>query len=146
MKKIGLSTDKDFMKIALEVARKSPDPSTKVGCVIVKNKKIISYGCNCFPKGCEKKFPWSREGDWLKTKYPYVVHAEMNSIISAKTNLEGCSLYVTLAPCNDCAKAICVSGIKKVFYLDDKYAKQDSFIAGKKLLKAKNIIVKQIKL
>ncbi|MFQ7119937.1 MAG: deoxycytidylate deaminase [Intestinibacter sp.] len=83
--------------------------------------------------GCsDEDFPWEREGDFLNTKYPYVVHAEQNAILNARgKNLEGCSIYVNLFPCHDCARNIIQSGIKKVYYLEDKYKDTDSTKASK---------------
>ena len=77
---------------------------------------------------------WEREGDFLNTKYAYVCHSELNAILNAKVPVEGCKLYVTLFPCNECAKAVIQSGIKEIVYLSDKYDKTDSNIASKKML------------
>ncbi|UOQ84636.1 deaminase [Gracilibacillus salinarum] len=66
------------------------------------------------PEGLDQAFPWERDGEWLDTKYPYVVHAELNTISNSTEDINGCSIYVTLFPCCECAKALVQSGVKKV--------------------------------
>ena len=119
-----LTWDEYFMAIAKLSAMRSKDPSTQVGaCIVDKNNRILSIGYNGAPNGySDDIFPWDREGNELETKYPYVVHAEQNAILNARgKSLEGCSIYVNLFPCHDCARNIIQSGIKKVYYLEDKY-------------------------
>ena len=79
---------------------------------------------NGLPWGCEdNEFPWEvREGDLYETKYPYVVHAELNAILNSTGQLKGCRIYVSLFPCHECFKAIIQSGIKEIVYEDDKYS------------------------
>ena len=89
-------------------------------------------------------FPWDREGEFGNTKYPYVVHAELNAILNSKNDLRGCSLYVSLFPCNECAKAIIQSGISRIVYESDKYANTDATIASKKMLRAAGVILQQL--
>ena len=117
---------------------RSKDPSTQVGaCIVSNDNRILSIGYNGAPNGYDDdKFPWDREGQNLETKYPYVCHAELNAILNSTiANLKGATLYVALFPCNECAKAIIQSGIKKVIYLSDKYETSDSTLASKKMLK-----------
>jgi len=113
-----------FMGIALLSAQRSKDNHTQVGaCIVDTENKIVSVGYNGMPTGCnDDAMPWEREGDFLNTKYPFVCHAELNAILNSRTNLKGCILYVTLFPCNECAKAIIQCGIRKIVYLDNKYA------------------------
>ncbi len=124
-----------FMGVALLAAKRSKDPNSQVGCCIATEDNIIvSVGYNGFPRGCsDDDLPWEREGDWGDTKYPYVVHAEQNAILNSFRNLNGCKLFVTLFPCNECCKAIIQSGIKEVFYLSDKYATSKETIASKRM-------------
>lgn len=131
-----LTWDEYFMGLAHLSAMRSKDPSTQVGAVIVSSEhKVVSIGYNGFPKGCsDDEYPWDREGDFEATKYPYVVHAELNAILNSKHDLRGCSVYVSLFPCNECAKAIIQSGITRVVYESDKYANTDGTIASKKML------------
>ena len=129
-----ISWDEYFMGISLLSGMRSKDPSTQVGaCIVDSDNRIVSIGYNGFLNGCsDEDFPWEREGDFLNTKYPYVVHAEQNAILNARgKNLEGCSIYVNLFPCHDCARNIIQSGIKKVYYLEHKYKDTDATKASK---------------
>ncbi len=132
-----LSWDEYFMGIALLSARRSKDPNTRVGaCIVSEGNKIMSVGYNGFPRGCsDDEYPWEREGDELKTKYPYVCHAELNAILNSRGgDLTGCRIYVPLFPCNECAKAIIQCGIREVVYLSDKYDGTPSVVASKRML------------
>lgn len=135
-----ISWDEYFMGVALLAAKRSKDPNTQVGACIVNDDNIIlSTGYNGFPIGCsDDDFPWFREGD--DTKYPYVVHAELNAILNSNgKSLKGAKIYVDLFPCNECAKAIIQSGIKEIVYLYDKYADTPATIASKRMLDAAGI-------
>ena len=127
--------DHYFMAMAELTALRSKDINTKVGAVIVsKDNKIRSIGYNGFPTGIdESKLPKGREGKPEDTKYPYVVHAEANAIMNGNNDYDGCTAYVTLFPCNECAKLICQSGIKKIIYLSDKYNNTPMNTVAKKL-------------
>ena len=132
-----ISWDEYFMGIAHLSGMRSKDPNTQVGaCIVSKENKILSVGYNGFPMGCsDDEYPWDREGDTLETKYPFVTHGEMNAILNYRGgSLEGTKLYVSLFPCNECAKAIIQAGIKKVVYDSDKYANTPSTIAAKRML------------
>ena len=99
-------------------------------------------GYNGFPIGCsDDMFPWVREGeDDLKTKYFYTVHSELNAILNYRGgSLEGSKLYVSLFPCNECAKAIIQAGIKTLVYDCDKYASTPSVLASKRMLDAAGV-------
>ena len=137
-----ISWDEYFMGVALLSAKRSKDPSTQVGaCIVNKDKRIIAIGYNGFPKGCEDDvFPWGKDDkDSLNTKYPYVVHAEANAILNSNSNLKGSKLYVTLFPCNECAKLLIQSGIEEIVYLSDKHALSDSVMASKRMLDAAGV-------
>lgn len=136
-----ISWDEYFMGVALLSAKRSKDPNTQVGaCIVNQNKKIVGIGYNGLPFGCDDEtFPWDRSGDFLNTKYPYVVHAEPNAILNSNSQTQGCTLYVSLFPCNECAKLIIQSGIKEIVYMDDKYNGTDSDIASKKMLDAAKV-------
>jgi dCMP deaminase len=112
-----LSWEEYFMGLALLSAERSKDPKTQVGaCIIDSNKKIISVGYNGAPTGFnDDLIPWDTDA-----KHLYVCHAELNAILNAGKSLENCTLFVTLFPCNECAKIIIQSGIKEVIYLNDK--------------------------
>ncbi len=133
-----INWDEYFMGIALLTAMRSKDPSSQVGaCIVSPENKILSLGYNGMPIGCDDDaMPWDREGDPLDTKYMYVCHAELNAILnSAHNNLKGARVYVTLFPCNECAKAIIQSGISEVVYYGDKYHDSDSSVAARFMFK-----------
>lgn len=149
-----ISWDDYFMGIALLAGKRSKDPSTQVGACIVSsrsseeynNNMILSVGYNGFPLGCsDDDFPWDRNGDFLDTKYPFVVHAELNAILNARgKSLVGASIYVALFPCNECCKAIIQSGIREVVYLSDKYADTDVVKASKKMFQAAGVKLRKL--
>lgn len=147
MRKDYITWDEYFMGIAKLAAERSKDPNTQVGaCIVNDEHKIISIGYNGMPTGIDdENMPWAREGEFLKTKYPYVCHAELNAILNSNTDLRGCTLYVALFPCNECAKAVIQSGIKKIVYADDKHAGDDNVKASKMLLKKCGIKTVQYK-
>ena len=130
-----ISWEEYFMSIAKLSAMRSKDPSTQVGaCIVSNDNRILSIGYNGAPNGfSDEEFPWAREGNNLDTKYPYVCHAELNAILNCHNSVSGCILYVTLFPCNECAKAIIQSGIKEVVYMEDKYNGTEANIVSKKL-------------
>ncbi len=141
-----ISWDEYFMGVAKLAARRSKDPSTQVGaCIVSPENIIISTGYNGMPMGCsDDDFPWGREG--AETKYPYVVHAELNAILNANgRDLRGSRVYVALFPCNECAKAIIQSGIKEVVYLSDKYAGTPGNVASKRMLDAAGVKYTQLR-
>lgn len=137
-----LSWDEYFMGVAKLSGMRSKDPNSQVGaCIVSQDNKILSMGYNGFPIGCsDDQFPWSREGEELDKKYVYVVHSELNAILNYRGgSLEGAKLYVSLFPCNECAKAIIQAGIKTIVYDNDKYALTASVIASKRMLDAAGV-------
>ena len=142
-----ISWDQYFMGVAILSSKRSKDPNTQVGaCIVNKKKRIVGIGYNGFPYGCsDQDFPWAnKEEDFLDNKYPYVVHAEPNAILNANGPLDNCRLYVSLFPCNECAKLIIQSGIKEIVYMDDKYNGTPSDIASKKMLDAAGVIYRKM--
>ena len=132
-----ISWDEYFMAVAKLAGQRSKDPSTQVGsCIVSQDNKILSMGYNGFPIGCsDDEFPWEREGGPLETKYSYIVHSELNAILNYRGgSLEGAKLYVSLFPCNECAKAIIQAGITTIIYGGDKYADTPAVIASKRML------------
>jgi dCMP deaminase len=140
-----ITWDEYFMGVAKLSAMRSKDPNTQVGaCIVSDDNKILSMGYNGFPIGCsDDEFPWAREAEEpLDIKYLYSTHSELNAILNYRGgSLEGAKLYVTLFPCNECAKAIIQCGIKELVYEDDKYEKTTSVIASKRMLKAAGVKV-----
>ena len=103
-----ISWDEYFMGIALLSAMRSKDNNSQVGaCIVSPENKILSLGYNGMPIGCnDDDMPWEREGSDLDTKYMYVCHSELNAILNSPNHdLRGSRMYVTLFPCNECAKA-----------------------------------------
>jgi dCMP deaminase len=111
--------DKRFLELADHVAQWSKDPRTKVGAVIVDEKKrVVSVGYNGFPRGVDDDD--ARYED-RQTKHLFVAHAERNALDNAPLMVDGCTLYVPLVPCNECAKSIIQKGIQRVVsYVPDR--------------------------
>jgi len=131
-----ISWNEYFMGIAVNSAMRSKDPSTQVGaCIVNPMNKVVSIGYNGMPSGVDDdQVSWEpKEG--LDSKYLYVAHAELNAILNAKDGsaLSNTKIFVTLFPCNECAKAIIQSGIKEVVYAEDKYKDTIATQAAKKL-------------
>lgn len=136
MRKDYISWDEYFMGIASLSAMRSKDENTQVGaCIVNDENKILSLGYNGMPIGCnDADMPWKRTGAPIDTKYMYVCHAEFNAILNSPApSLKGAKIYVTLFPCNECAKAIIQSGLSEIIYLSDKYSDTDATIAAKRM-------------
>ena len=137
-----ISWDEYFMGVALLSAKRSKDPNTQVGaCIVNRRNQIMSVGYNGFPNGVsDDEFPWCREGDPLENKYFYSTHSELNAILNYRGgSLEGAKIYVTLFPCNECAKAIIQAGIRTVIFDSNKYADLPAFIASKRMFDAAGV-------
>lgn len=131
-----ISWDEYFMGVAILSTSRSKDPNTQVGaCIVNDENKIVSIGYNGTPRGLnDNEMPWNREGDFINSKYAYVCHSELNAILNYNGSLKETRIYVTLFPCNECAKAIVQAGIKEIIYLSDKYDGTESNIVSKKIL------------
>lgn len=140
-----ITWDEYFMGVARLSAKRSKDPSTQVGaCIVSQDNKILSMGYNGFPKGCsDDEFPWDKsleKEDPYNAKYYYSTHSELNAILNYRGgSLEGSKLYVTLFPCNECAKAIIQAGIKTLIFGEDKYADTPAVRASKRMLNAAGV-------
>lgn len=137
-----ISWDEYFMAVARLAGLRSKDPNSQVGsCIVSTDNKILSMGYNGFPLGCsDDEYPWAREGDPLETKYIYVTHSELNAILNYRGgSLQGAKLYVSLFPCNECAKAIIQSGIRTVIYDSDKYDGTDANIVAKRMFQSAGV-------
>lgn len=140
-----ITWDEYFMGVAKLAAMRSKDPSTQVGaCIVSGDNKILSMGYNGFPRGCsDDVFPWGKElqeEDPYNSKYLYSTHSELNAILNYRGgSLEGSKLYVTLFPCNECAKAIIQAGIRTIVYEIDKYAATPAVRASKRMLDAAGV-------
>lgn len=106
--------DKRFLRIAEEVCLWSKDPGTKVGCVLVNDRRILSTGYNGFPHLVEDSIERYLDREY---KLSVTVHAEKNAILNAAKNgtkVDGSTLYVTFPPCSQCASAVIQAGVAKV--------------------------------
>lgn len=126
MEKI-LDWDEYFMGIAEEVAKRSKDPSSQNGCVIVDaRKRPVSFGYNGTIQGAdESKMTLSER----PMKYYFAIHSEMNALIFAGRDLQGCTLYNKMATCENCLKYCLQAGIKRFVY---KELRVKSFLTEKK--------------
>ena len=137
-----INWDAYFMGIAILSSHRSKDPGTQVGaCIVSPTNRILSVGYNGMPTGCDDDImPWAREGAPMDTKYLYVCHAELNAILNyGGGSIRGATVYSTLFPCNECAKAIIQSGISEVVYISDKYAETESTRASKRMFEAAGV-------
>ena len=130
-RKLYSSWDEYFMGLAMWSSTRSKDPKTQVGaCIVNDEKRIISVGYNGLTYGMDDdSFPWDSIGeetnDLFTIKNYWVAHSELNAILNSHgADLRGTTMYVTLFPCNECAKAIVQAGIKKIIYLN-MYAHTD---------------------
>lgn len=142
----SVSWDEYFMLQAIMASFKSKDPSTKVGCVFVDNNKHqISMGYNGFVAGVdESKLPWGNDTkeSFKDQKYAYVVHAEANAILHATKSLKNSRCYVTLFPCNECAKMLASCGVTEVIYLNKRDC--DNNQISEKILKLSNVKIRKL--
>jgi dCMP deaminase len=133
------------MSVAMAASKKSRDPSTKVGCVIVTDEyEPVSFGCNDFISGCREEFMTFERPQ----KYMLIVHAEMNALISAQRSLRGCRVYVTHAPCPNCLRNLIQAGVREIVY--DKFDTRGNIMdsnnrdAEERLIKSTGIIFRNI--
>ena len=138
--------DDYFMGVAKLSSMRSKDPNTQVGaCIVNEKNRIVGIGYNGFPFGIDDDdYPWESDGDFLNTKYPYVVHAEPNAILNATVSLERTTLYVTLFPCHECAKLIIQSGIREIVYVENKYQEASSVKASMRMLADAGVSMRQM--
>jgi len=144
-----ISKNEFFMMSAILASKRSKDPSTKVGAIVVNNDndRIIGSGYNGFPNGIkDSDLPWTKDSSkFEETKYAYVVHAEANCLVNANSNnLQGHTMYVTLFPCSSCTKLIIQKGIKKIVFLKlpnlKNKEKESDFIASTRMLDLAKIV------
>lgn len=136
-----MNWDEYFMNIAKDVALKSIDPSTQVGCVIIdKDNKIIATGYNGFPTGCDGKYMTNEK----PMRYLLSIHAEMRAVLNARQSILGCRAYVTHASCENCLKHFIEAGIVEVVYdklfTNGKFIDEERIEAIIRLMKSSKII------
>lgn len=133
------SWDEYFMHLAEESALRSKDPNTKVGSCLVKDKKVLSLGYNGAPRLFpDNLVPTCRDSSapLIKQKNTFMCHAELNSILNYRgslSELNGATIYVTIFPCCDCAKALAQVGIKEIVYREE-YHRTEIFETSKYIL------------
>ena len=150
---MGIKWIEYYCKIAEETAKLSTAIKLKVGCVIVKDNRILSIGYNGMPSGWSNECETSTEDldytltfnqKYLRTK-PEVLHAEANALMKlckSTDSSEGATLFVTHYPCIECAKLIYQAGISQVYYINEYNASKGS---GYNFLQEAGIEVCQIK-
>ena len=129
-----ISWDEFFMGIAALASMRSKDPSTKHGACVINplNNRIISVGYSGMPHGDDENYPWGKDAkERENTKYPYVIHAEMNAIFNASLPLNGCTMYIysekKYLPCSECMKSMDQVGIKEIVLTDMIDANTDEY-------------------
>ena len=136
--------DERFVRLAFEVASWSKDPGTKVGAVLVDDRRIIATGYNGFPQNIEDTIQRYQNRD---IKLAYTVHAEVNAILNAAKNgaqTKNSKLYVTFPPCVNCAASVVQAGVSMVVCPCLSTAPErwrESFQQGQSLLKEAGVMV-----
>ena len=131
-----------FLRIAEEIKSWSKDPGTKVGCVLVYDRRILSSGYNGFPQSISDDLDRYIDRDY---KLSVTIHAEANAILNAAKNgtkVDGSTLYVTFPPCSQCSSAVIQAGISRVVCPDPSFAPErwkKNFLEGNSLFKEAGI-------
>lgn len=136
-----------FLALSILVAKRSKCPDQQLGaCVVNDENCIVGQGYNGMPMKCsDKVFPWGTDStNPLENKFLYECHAELNAILNSGLKTKGCVMYTVTFPCNECAKAIIQSGIRKVVYLS-KPKKEPEVIAAKRMFQAAKVKYRQHK-
>ena len=146
----NLNWDEYFMLQAMFASFKSKDPNTKVGCVFVdRNNHQITMGYNGAIAGIdESQMPWGNDKNVPEElqKYGYVMHSEANAISHATASLEGARGYVTLFPCNECAKHIATKKVAEIVYLSDKYRDKPEIRMSKRIFDWAGVRYRQLEI
>ena len=149
----NLNWDEYFMLQAIVASFKSKDPTRKVGAVFVDNKNhLISMGYNGFIAGLdETKLPWGKdESQPLEhRKHGYVVHAETNALLhspASRDRMEGARLYVTLFPCNECAKLVASLKIKEIIFISDRHSHKEYNRISKRIFDLAGITYRKLEM
>ena len=132
-----LEKDIFYMEFAKHSASKSKDPKTKVGAVLVKDRKILSVGFNGAPRSFPDELVPKEEGHKLiDQKNTFMCHAELNSILNYgghMKDLKNSTIYVTISPCSKCSIALAQIGVKNVIFLEE-YHREEETEASKYIL------------
>ncbi len=146
-----ITWDEFFMRVAVAASLRSKDPNTQVGaCIASTDHRILSVGYNGTPRGLsDDEFPWGNSDDPLNDKHNYVIHAEANAILNYRGSLKeltGATAYVTLFPCQECAKTLVQAGVGEVVFLDNKYAGTEGNAISRAVLDRCGVRYRQISL
>lgn len=136
--------DNRMMDLAEHVAGWSKDPSTKVGCVIMReDRTVASMGYNGFPRGVMDQIDRYANRE---VKYTMVVHAEANAIVSAAGPVKGMTAYCTLYPCCECAKLLIQAGIKEVVVksLEKTERFYDSMVTSERMFREAGVTLRAV--
>lgn len=132
--------DKRFLSLAKFISQWSKDPSTKVGAVIVdENNIVLSLGYNGFPRNVPDDSNFYEDKD---QKYKLIVHAELNAILNCSRllNDKKTTIYIwPLFSCNECAKAIVQSGIKRVISVKNEKDQKWNISISKYIFDCNNV-------
>lgn len=144
----AISWDEFFMRVAVAASQRSKDPNTQVGaCIASTDRRILSVGYNGTPAGVtDDAFPWDTSDNPILDKHSYVIHAEQNAVLNYRGNLRdmrGSTVYVTLFPCQECAKTLAQVGVSEVVYLDNKYADTDGHKIARSVLEKCHVAFRQ---
>ena len=111
------SWENTFVEMAKVISKRSKDPKTKVGAILIQNNCVIGTGYNGEPRKFRYEFNWNTE-----EKYDYVIHAEMNALANACYNgcvIKDSEIYITHSPCNKCILQLIQFGVKKIHYIKE---------------------------
>ena len=150
-RKDAITWDEFFMRVAYAASLRSKDPQTQVGaCIADTNQRILSVGYNGTPEALsDEEFPWDVTDDSIQDKHNFVIHAEANAILNYRGSLKDMqqgTIYVTLFPCQECAKTLVQAGIGEVVYLDDKYHDTESAEVSRLILDRCGVTYRQVSL
>jgi dCMP deaminase len=126
-----------FKEIVLLTATRSACKRLRVGCILVRDNRIISQGYNGYLPGCKHE-QLIRDGHEIAT-----IHAEQNAITDCAkrgVSCNDCTAYITHYPCVNCMKLLCAAGITHIFYIHDYHNDQYTAIFGEQM----NVILQQI--
>ena len=136
-----------FMSVAETVASWSKDPSTQVGCVLVKDRRVISTGFNGLPRGISDSLHRLTNRE---IKYEMTVHAEVNAVTTAAlhgVSTDGCDVYITFQPCSRCAAVLINAGVRSIYVKANKNTPSrwlENFILGAKMLEEAGVTYQYI--
>jgi len=145
--KVSDKWDSRFMEMAFLVSTWSKDPGTKVGCVLVNDRRIIATGYNGFPQGISDLSDRFDDRDW---KLMVTVHAEVNAILNAGKHgarTEGATVYTTFPPCSNCSSAIIQAGVSRIVcppYKETPERWKKNFLLGKSLMDESKIQITEL--